>query len=241
MTIQSNATQSGPSGMIHIRPTQLLSIPDDHPEEIRFFMPPAQGAGSLTSLESIVLLKLMRVVEPARLFEFGTYKGYTTRLLAENLTPHDAEGERIYTLDLPDLDDVAFQGDDRHLASEALGFERKYLKSSNRHLVKQVFQDSMKLDPAPYAEQFQYVFIDANHEVNYVRKDTENALVMLAPEGRACIAWHDYGNRQFPELTQYLDDLAHDMPLYHVENTMIVFHLRDVAVPERQVPPQAAS
>lgn len=221
------------SAMIHIRPTQLLSIPDDYDEEIKFFMPPAQGAGSLTTLESVMLLKLLRVVEPARLFEFGTYKGYTTRLLLENLPPRDVSGERIYTLDLPELDNVAFQGDDRTLATEALGFERKYLKSANRHLVRQIFHDSMTLDATPYAKQFQYIFIDANHEVNYVRKDTENALEMLA-DAPACIVWHDYGNRQFPELTQYLDDLASDLPLYHIENTMLVFHLPGVTVPERK-------
>ncbi len=225
-----------PAAMHHIRPTQLLSIPDagDYPEEIRFFMPPAQGAGGLTSLESIALLKLMRVVEPARLFEFGTFKGYTTRLLAENITRAEVDGERIYTLDLPDLQDVAFQGGDRQLAEQALGAERKYLQSANRHLVRQILQDSMKFDAAPHAKCFQYVFVDANHELAYVRRDTENALTMLDDTGRACIAWHDYGNPQFPELTQYLDELAHELPLYHVANTMLVFHLRGAQVPERQ-------
>ena len=39
-----------------IRPWQVLGIPDDFPDEIRFFMPQAQGAGSLLSIESLLLI-----------------------------------------------------------------------------------------------------------------------------------------------------------------------------------------
>lgn len=212
--------------MQHIRPYQLLGIADgfEEQEEIRFFMPPAQGAGSLSTLESIVLLKLLRCVRPDHLFEFGTYKGYTTRLLLENLPESGVVGERIYTLDLPELTDVSFQGADRSLAEEAIGFTRKYLTCKSRNLVKQILQDSITIDVEQYSKKFQYVFVDANHELSYVKKDTENAFKMLAAEP-ACIIWHDYGNPQFPELTQYLDDLAKNIPMYHVENTMLVFHL----------------
>lgn len=212
--------------LTHIRPYQLLGIEDgfEDQEEIKFFMPPAQGAGSLSTLESVVLIKLLRCVKPDYLFEFGTYKGYTTRLLLENLPASEAGGERIYTLDLPELDDITFQGTDKALAQEALGFVRKYVACERADLVKQVLQDSMTLDAQLYAQQFQYIFVDANHELSYVCKDTENAFKMLA-EGPACIIWHDYGNAQFPELTQYLDELGREIQLYHVENTMIVFHL----------------
>jgi len=69
----------------HIRPYQVLGIHDEFPEEIRFFMPPAQGAVSLLSIESLLLIKLLRITQPKYLFEFGTYKGLTTRLLLANL------------------------------------------------------------------------------------------------------------------------------------------------------------
>jgi predicted O-methyltransferase YrrM len=220
------------SGLTHIRPGQLLSIPDNFGEEIKFFMPPAQGAGSLTTLESVILLKLLRCVNPSFVFEFGTYKGYTTRLLLENLPERNVDADRIYTLDLPEIDNVVFQGDDRTLAAEALGFQRKYLTSQKKNLVKQIFQDSMTLDPQQYLKKFQYIFIDANHEASYARKDTENALKMLS-DSPACIIWHDYGNAQFPELTQYLEGLSDGLRLYHVEGTMLVFHLLGVEIPGR--------
>ena len=212
------------SSLIHIRPYQVLSIPDSFGEEIKFFMPPHPGAGSLKAIESIMLLKLMRCVKPSYIFEFGTFKGYTTRLLLENFPDNDAQSERIYTLDLPNLDNVIFQGADEELAMQGLNFPRKYLSSPRKNLVKQILQDSMTLDPQQYLKKFQFIFIDANHEVNYVKNDTENSLKMLA-DPPSCIVWHDYGNSEYPQLTQYLEDLSAQIKLHHIEDTMLVFHL----------------
>jgi hypothetical protein len=219
--------------MNHIRPYQLLHITDNFDDEIRFFMPPLDGSGGLRTLESVLLIKLLRIVVPEFIFEFGTYRGETTRLLLENLPESkcDVKGERIYTLDLPDINNVVFQGSDKIIAEKALGFNRKYLASAKYNLVKQIFQDSMKFEPEDYLlNMFQYIFIDANHEISYVRKDTENAMKMLA-NAPSCIIWHDYGNPEFPELTQYLDELSNSIDLYHVENTMLVFYLLGKEVP----------
>jgi hypothetical protein len=210
----------------HIRPYQLLGVPDaeEYPDEIRFFMPLAQGSGSLLSIESLLLIKMMRITKPKYLFEFGTYKGLTTRLLLANLPPvSGVSGERIYTLDLPNLEDVHFQGTDVDLAREALGFERKYNLEKDKGLVKQILQDSMKFDGSAYAGKFQFIFIDANHEVAYARRDTENSLKMLSEE-KGCLIWHDYGHPEFPELTQYIEDLGKEMNVYHVEHTKLAFH-----------------
>jgi len=228
-TNKSNAA----SGVVHIRPYQLLSIEDGLSDEIKFFMPALEAAGSLTVIESIMLLKLMRCVSPTHVFEFGTYKGYTTRLLLENIPERDVAGERIYTLDLPDLDNIVFQGTDKDLATESITYQRKYLSSPRKNLVKQILQDSMTLDPELYSKKFQFIFIDANHEVSYVCRDTENALVMLA-DAPSCVVWHDYGNPQFPELTQYLENLSARIPVYHIEDTMLAFHLLGKTVAPRR-------
>ena len=217
----------------HVRPYQVLGVPDEFPEEIRFFMPPAQGSGSLLSIESLLLIKLMRVTKPKYLFEFGTYKGLTTRLLLANLPPaNGVKSERIFTLDLPALENVHFQGTDVDLAREALGFERKYLGETNKGLVKQILHDSMTFDASPYREKFQFVFIDGNHEVNYVRKDTENSFKMFS-EDKGCVIWHDYGHPEFGELTQYLEDLGKEIPIYHVEHTKMAFHPRGFDIQPR--------
>lgn len=208
----------------HIRPYQVLGLEDRFADEVRFFMPQAQGAGSLLSIESLLLIKLMRVTQPKYLFEFGTYKGLTTRVLLANLPPvENAPGERIFTLDLPALDDVHFQGSDVLLAQEALDYDRKYLAEEDSHLVKQILQDSMQFSGDEYEGKFQFIFIDANHEVAYARQDTENSLKMLSSE-KGCLIWHDYGHPEFPELTDYIETLAGEMDIYHVENTKMAFH-----------------
>jgi hypothetical protein len=219
----------------HIRPYQLLGVPDAEvfPEEVRFFMPLAQGSGSLLSLESLLLIKLMRITRPKYLFEFGTYKGLTTRLLLANLpSAPEVTGERIFTLDLPALENVHFQGTDVDLAREALGFERKYLGEPNKHLVKQILQDSMTFDGSQYAGKFQFIFIDGNHEVDYVRKDTENSFKMFSGD-KGCVIWHDYGHPEFPQNTQYIEDLGREMTVYHVEHTKMAFHPRGFDVMPR--------
>jgi len=57
-----------------------LRIEDSCGERVNFFMPQAQGRGFVSTIESILLIKLMRIVDAQYIFEFGTYKGLTTRL-----------------------------------------------------------------------------------------------------------------------------------------------------------------
>ncbi|KFF72889.1 hypothetical protein IW01_01590 [Pectobacterium brasiliense] len=216
--------------MNHIRPYQVLSIEDDYDEAFNFFMPPPSPNGVTSVFESILILKLMRCIDPLRIFEFGTFKGLTTRLLLENLKPVNNVEKRIYTLDLPDIGDITFQGNDKRVAVEAIGYERKYLSSARSAWVEQILIDSKDLDASCYEDKFQFIFIDANHELSYAKKDTENAFRMLAKDVPACIIWHDYQHPTFPELTDYLDDLSQQKQLYHIENTMLVCYLQNITV-----------
>lgn len=220
----SNGEANVETGITHIRPYQVLRVEDGFPDEIKFFMPQAQGQGSTSTIESIMLIKLMRIVNASYLFEFGTYKGLTTRLLLENLPDKNIEGHRLFTLDLPDMDGIQFQGTDIEVAKESINFQRKYLTSSKKHLVNQLLQDCLTLDENTYLKKFQFIFIDGNHEVGYAKSDTEKSFRMLS-DAPACIVWHDYRNREFPELTSYIEDLAQTKKIYHIEDTMLAFHL----------------
>jgi len=208
----------------HIRPYQVLRIEDGFFEEIKFFMPQARGAGSTSTIESILLIKLMRIVDASYIFEFGTYKGLTTRLLLENLPDKNITSERVFTLDLDDLEGVKFQGTDINLANEVLNYKRKYLTSKSKHLVKQIFEDCLTFDERQYLNKFQFIFVDGNHEIDYVKSDTEKSFKMLS-NSPSCIVWHDYGNPEFPELTAYIQNLATTKQIYHIEDTMIAFYL----------------
>ena len=43
----------------------------------------------------------------------------------------------------------------------------------------------------------------------------------------SCLAWHDYENPSYPDLTRYLKNLSNQLPMYHVEETMICFYLKN--------------
>lgn len=202
--------------MNHVRPHQILGMADSYDEEIRYFMPPHEG-GSLSAIESVLLLKLARRVDPAFIFEFGTYRGDTTRLLLENL-----RDSRIYTLDIPNLTDIVFEGGDLDIAERSLLIEKRYNKSSRRHWVRQIYQDSLYFNEELFPWKFQFVFIDGNHKLKYVQSDTQKAFNMISSEC-SCIAWHDYGNPEFPEMTEYLDTLSQTRDLFHIEETKLVF------------------
>lgn len=214
---------------MHIRPYRVLSIEDGRGEEVKFFMPPADGAGSLTAFESVMLLKLVRTINPDFIFELGTFDGRTTRLVLEDLPDNGDNSPRIYTRDLPDTEGIVFQGDDKLLAEKAVVSTRKYNQSPKKGMVRQILQDSMTFDPTPYKGKFDFIFVDANREYEYVKKDTENSLQMLGGECN-CIVWHYYGNPQFPELTRYLEERADSLELYHIEGTMLVFYVQGVRV-----------
>lgn len=213
----------------HIRPYQVLGIEDAFSDELRFFMPPTESAGTLTAIESVMLLKPMRAVNPDYIFEFGTYKGLTTRLLLENLPDTKILDERIYTLDLPSTQGIDFLGTDQKLAVEAVDYTRAYLSSHKQHLVRQLLQDCLTLDETQFLKKFQFIFIDGNHDVKYAQSDTEKALAMLAVSP-SCVVWHDYTNPQFPELTAYIDELASSISIYHIQDTMLAFHLNGIEI-----------
>ncbi len=204
--------------MHHIRPHQVLGMADNYDDEIKYFVPPTEG-GSLSAIESVLLLKLARKVDPACIFEFGTYRGDTTRLFLENI-----RGSYVYTLDIPDIVDVIFEGGDLCIAEKSLITEKRYNKSSRSDWVKQIYRDSMRFDVGRLRDKFQFVFIDANHRLEYVRNDTQKAFEMIGCALLSCIAWHDYGNPEFPELTKYLDTLSQTHELFHIEGTMLVFY-----------------
>ena len=74
--------------MISINPKNILQIKEPYGEKINFFMPDGYALGKTSTLESILLIKIMRIVKASYIFEFGTFRGNTTRLLLENLPPH---------------------------------------------------------------------------------------------------------------------------------------------------------
>lgn len=45
----------------------------------------------------------------------------------------------------------------------------------------------------------------------------------------SCIAWHDYGNPNYPDNTNYLNNLSEELSIFHVEETMVCFCLKNAS------------
>jgi len=157
------------------------------------------------------------------IFEFGTYQGRTTFHLT--MAAPDAH---VTTLNLPPEDDpsvapflgVMFKGTDR---------EKQ---------ITQVFADSRKFDPAPYAQSMDYIFIDGDHSYELVKNDTEKALVMLKPGGM--MVWHDYAAKS-PGVVRYMKEFSEQRPIFRIKHTCLTVYLDGVDATTFAPPPRRKS
>jgi len=164
-----------------------------------------------------------------RMFEFGTCTGRTSYLWARN-SPAEA---RITTLTLaPQQHDRCRveRGDDPADAAWALVescfADFLYRGTDVETKIEQLFGDSKDLDPAPYAEAFDLIFIDGAHTYSYVLSDSRKALEMLKPGG--LLVWHDYRGPLFARgVFRALNELADTLPLRRIEGTTLVVYRKE--------------
>ena len=209
--------------MKHIRPHKVLDLV---PEDERIFHIYVHPTGPKL-LETAIKISLLKYVKPAKYFEFGTFLGVTTLNMAMNM--HEWGG-RIITLD---LDEPAFQQAD--IATPDIPIAERHLRNTSKLTFigtpyeKQItclWGDSNVYDLSRFYGKIEMVYIDGGHDLKTLHSDTENALKMLPEHGLSCIVWHDYQNPNY-KVTQYLDDLSTTLDLYHIEETMTVFYLKN--------------
>jgi len=203
-----------------LRPHQILGLGNDFGRPYKSFIPPAYSGG-LMALENVILIKFLNIINPSRIFEFGTYRGETARLIIENLDFQSNNDRKLYTLDLADLTNITFDSNDKDLAIHSINSDKVYLSSEKNNSVIQIYCDSLEFNPDSIDHKFELILVDANHSYKYVKNDTEKALKMIKKE-KSVILWHDYNNPEFPDLSNYLDKLAaNGLDLYHIEETML--------------------
>lgn len=230
------------NNIISIRPKVLFQkIEDTFPNQNISMKVniPSPAIGGMTLLECSVHVCLCKLLKPKKLFEFGTYLGATTLLLAEN-TDNDAE---IVSVDLePDqvmdsLSDINQNNLDilkNDLDNDnflRLNFAEKgpiCIKNSSEDILKkvtQIYQDStlIDVDKQGYKNKFDYIFIDGGHDLETIRSDTSKSLQMIKDNG--VILWHDFNSKIHGDVTKFLNEYSQDNTIYHVENTMIAFQL----------------
>lgn len=180
------------------------------------------------SIEEICKIALIaKFFKPKKVFEFGTYNGMTTLQLALN-TPEDT---KIYTLDIPpemaDKTKYRLSELDRYVAAE---FREKFNTGIGSYFkgkgveskIIQILHDSATFDFSPYHGQIDLIFIDAGHDYDNKKSDSENALKMVSPNG--VILWDNFNDILNPDVTRYLAELADRLPLFHLRGTPLVVY-----------------
>jgi protein-L-isoaspartate O-methyltransferase len=163
------------------------------------------GAWSSPIVDVVTLVKIALCLKPKRVLEVGSYRGYTTKLLAEH-TP-------------PDAKIVAFDREERH--GEA--YRDTPLAAKIERRVGTVSPDAFAVDsPGTY----NLIFLDADHTYEAVKYDTEVLLPLLAPNG--VFVWHDYANwGRFSKkngVPEALHEFAQSRPIASVGGSWLAVH-----------------
>lgn len=166
------------------------SIPDFHTTEVRIRQCPL-GDWSTPIVDVFVVIKAALGFSAKRILELGSFRGDTARLLAEN-TGDDVQ---ITTVDV----------DPKHGGSY-LGLE----------VARKITRKIGAIEPGLFSsgENYDLIFVDANHDFDSVVNDTRVAFSVLSEPG--VILWHDYHHDSFfhgmagvPEaLAQFLGEHA---------------------------------
>ena len=178
------------------------------------------------SVEAVCKLCLIaRWLRPRRVLEIGTYNGMTTLQIALNV-PDECT---VYTLDLPsgasparpisELDRLVVERL-RERFGTATG---SYFEDRRDVKIRQLWGDSATFDYAAAINgPLDLVFIDAAHDYEHKRIDTERTLPLLSPG--AVLIWDNYADVSNPDITRYLLDLCRSYRLIHLRNTMMVIY-----------------
>jgi hypothetical protein len=221
-----------------IRPRTIFELVEnkfpDQNVEVMLTMPPS-AIGSLLTLESSVLVALLRITEAKRIFEIGTYNGNTALLFANN-TPPDAV---ITTLDLPP-DDIEIHDDtklDLANADKNDQFLRQIFKTQGAFYVNRAApairakvcllnENSLTFDPVArgFVGTQDLVFVDGGHDYETIKNDTLKAFQMAKTD--SVIIWHDYLSKIHTDVEVYLREIAHEKKLISIGSTMLCMCFR---------------
>lgn len=172
-------------------------------------------------LDTTLLITLMKIVGASRVFEFGTYTGSMALNLALNLI----EGGKIFTLDwnTQGIQDRQVGVNNPSTGRTRLDFE----SSPAAPKIRRLMGDSTAFDFSAWEDSIDLCFVDGGHSLAVVESDTHNAFTMLNKKRLSCIAWHDYGNPDFPELSRYLERLSESRDIFQIGDTTLCVWFND--------------
>jgi hypothetical protein len=161
-------------------------------------LPRHHWASPLT--DQIALVKLAVVTQPRRVLEIGSFQGHAALHLAMNL-PH----AEITTVDILENHGDVYRS-------------TPFAQQITRHVGS--------AETLPTGPPFDFIFIDADHRQDEVRRDTRTALGRLAPEG--VLVWHDYRDSfwtsKINRVPEVLVEYAHDLPIRSLRGTTLAVY-----------------
>lgn len=174
--------------------------------------------GNMTHEELYSICLLVRCVRPKKLFEIGTFNGNTTFHLALNTLPES----RIWTLNLPG-EEIApvfsHSAQDRMVVRNKTRSGERFHNTPEAARITELFGDSALFDYSSFKNTIDFVLIDAGHEYDYVRNDTNKALEMLTENG--WLVWHDYPTA--PGVADFLNEFAQREKVFKIPNTRLAY------------------
>lgn len=216
-----------------IRPKVLIKELEDissEPLEMKICMPPTE-IGCPSVFEATMLICLLKLLNPKKIFEFGTFLGYSTHTLLSN----SSDDCKLYSIDLGDdvteknidksciLKDGKINDDYLRTVQSKLGptYLKNYINDTRLNLI---YGDSisMSVDDLELNGQVELVFIDGGHSYEIIKSDSDNALKMVK---NGVIIWHDYNSRIHFDVTKYVNEICRERKIFHIENTMLAFQI----------------
>jgi hypothetical protein len=224
------------TGLIHIRPKVIfkkIEACDPKPVSMKINVPSSE-IGSVTLLEATALVCLAKLMKPQKIFEFGTFLGYSTCLLVEN----SGDDCHVYSLDLGDnyvsdkspetFEKADLQSDgninDEYLRAAQGARGPHYtaaLSTVDRSRLFLLQQDSRNFDVGKHGLEgaVDVVFVDGGHDIGTVTTDTANARKMVGSSG--VIVWHDFNSSIHGDVTTFVKELAKHEIVICIEHTML--------------------
>jgi predicted O-methyltransferase YrrM len=172
--------------------------------------------GSMTLEEIYNIALLVKYLNPEYVFEFGTFIGVTTLQMALN----SGNTAKIFTLNLSSTGEntkysIGNSEEERSLPDLQPG--RRFERAGMHGKIRQLYGDSAQYDFTEYNGKMDLILVDASHEYEYVKSDTENSFNMLKQGGT--LIWHDYPNA--PGVFKYLSELSVKLKIFHLKDTHI--------------------
>jgi predicted O-methyltransferase YrrM len=199
---------------------------------------PSSDIGSVTLLEAAALVSLIKLIRPRKIFEFGTFLGYSTSLLVQN----SADDCAVWSLDLGDghvadkpleafaKADLQSDGDinDEYLRGAQGARGPHYtsgLSAAERSRLTLLQQDSRRFDPSAHGLEgsVDLVFVDGGHDTETITIDTANARRMVGDSG--VIVWHDFSSGIHSDVTTFVNALAQRELVVCIQHTMLAILL----------------